>query len=1130
MSDPLSLLLRLHAECTLQRAGASPALLERKQAGLLAYLWLEGPTPRGKLAGLLWPEADEARARGNLRQSLLKLRRFAETLIDERGGVLALASAAAIEPAPQPAASLLAPFAYDDCDAFARWLEGRRESHRAAQRLVLLNHVRAHAAAGRLDDALSAADGLLALDRESEEAYRTLMEVFYLRGDHAAAISAWDRCREMLRQLYGISPSAATRQLGETILRAAGDVAAQSAPGGANAIDTIPVTVLRPPRLIARADSLQALQAAWQARRAICVTGESGLGKSRLLAEWAARIGPCASVAARPGDAVLPYASLSRLVLAAIDRFAPSLDGIHTRRAAKLLPRLAPLVDGHAAADDTGTLQSDYERAQALLALGHLLGDCVRRGCAAFVVDDLQFADDASIEALKLLAEPAPHEDTRSTPLLFAIGARVEDLSPQGSALLASLEATRRFTRIDLAPLSQDEVADLLACLGVPRLAAGDGAALSAGLWQQVGGNPAFVLESVKLMLSESVPRGAVVSPPGIEAVIARRIALLSPRARHVAQLAAIAGSSYSVALAARALACAPIERADPLRELELRQVLYGREFVHDVIATVVHQGIPAAVREFMHRFVAEDLQAHAGEPALVAGHWQACGEWALAGACYRQAASLSGIESRVQAQCRWLDAAAECFERAGAASERFDVLVARLNITHAPDRVASRSGRIAQLEALAQSEPQRLHAAIARIEWHSDHSRTSAEAVGIGADGVARALAIGREDLAVAFAVALSWQLAMSGEKKAALATLDARRAWVNTQGGPTQRGVFHRTAAGVYGYVDELLPAIEASELAITEFKAQGDLVAVMPALSNIGLFRFWRGELEQAQAVLTEAAVLRDRIEGRGGAVVINIHLGAVLRDLGHYRAALQLLGGALAHAQADSSPGSDATDLVIIENHLAQLWLALGEPAQALASFATDDDSVSARFRCRRIGLRLRIARRHTQVDAALLAQAREAAQALESPFNRVMLELEIACELPPAQATDELARLLAHPVARQRPGLQIHAGVKLADALSAIEDLAQARRVIDEALSLATAISPYDLERSELWCTAYRVLAHSGAEGRAHEVIRQGAQWLRETAQMHVAVELQAAFLSKNPDNRCVLAIADALPR
>ena len=58
-------------------------VLERKHAALLAYLRLEGATPRGRLAGLLWPEVGSERARGNLRQRLSRLRQEAGEIVDD---------------------------------------------------------------------------------------------------------------------------------------------------------------------------------------------------------------------------------------------------------------------------------------------------------------------------------------------------------------------------------------------------------------------------------------------------------------------------------------------------------------------------------------------------------------------------------------------------------------------------------------------------------------------------------------------------------------------------------------------------------------------------------------------------------------------------------------------------------------------------------------------------------------------------------------------------------------------------------------------------------------------------------------------------------------------------------------
>ena len=51
-----------------------PVIFERKTAAVLAYLALEGSTPKYRLAGLLWPDSGEVAAKNNMRQLLRRLR------------------------------------------------------------------------------------------------------------------------------------------------------------------------------------------------------------------------------------------------------------------------------------------------------------------------------------------------------------------------------------------------------------------------------------------------------------------------------------------------------------------------------------------------------------------------------------------------------------------------------------------------------------------------------------------------------------------------------------------------------------------------------------------------------------------------------------------------------------------------------------------------------------------------------------------------------------------------------------------------------------------------------------------------------------------------------------------------
>lgn len=1082
--------------------------LNRRQAAVIAWLAVHGPTPRARLAGMLWPEANEERARGNLRQRLSKLRQSAGEVVGDDHGLLKLAGNVAIA-APAPGAQWLDAFDYADCSEFAAWLDAERESRHAIRRQALLAAVRASAQSGALDRALAQADELLAFDRESEEAYRALMEVFYLRGDRAAAIAVWDRCREMLRGLYGVLPSAATQRLGNTILESAG-----SATTGAASAAAIPITVLRPPRLVGRAGVVDALVSGWRIGNAVCVSGEGGVGKSRVLAEFSAAIGPCASVAARPGDALLPYASLSRLVLAAIDRFRPALDTPHAASAGRLLSQIAASLG----VVEPEPLRTAHERDEAIAGLAALLSACVERGCAAFVFDDLQFADLASIEALQGLVERSSSVPDAIFPARLALGSRGEEQTARGVALLASLASARRLLQIELEPLGEAGVLELMESLSLPGFAAAE---IAPRLRRQVGGNPAFLLESVKLMAALGQLGDADTAlpvPPGIEAVVERRLALLSPMARHIAELAAIAGESYSVGLAARALARPLAELGEPLRELESRQVVYGRQFVHDVVASAVRRTIPAVVAEFLNRFVAEQLEAGGGEPAVIAGHWRACAEWRRAADCFRAAADKARRSLRAAEQAQMLDAAAECYALCGARAERFAVLRERLKVTTAPDLARTCRGQLQELAASAGNDEERLHVMVATVTMDADRARS--DTIAMGEEGLRRARALGLDQLAFDFAHPLAWQYAVGGEPERGLEALEASRSWVLQQSDLFLRSRFYTARSGTHALSNRIAEAIDDSRRAIELLHAAGDEIEMLACLANVGLLLSWRGEFAAARDVLIEGRALRDKLHGRGASALIEVHLGSVLRDLGDYTQALGVLETALVDYQTQLIGDAEMrTDVVICEHQLAQLWLLLGQPARAEACLDSDATATAPMFQARRATLRLRAARARGANDAALLATLRELTQGLRPSFNRMMAELELCRGVEPGPAAAELAALSNTPAMHERPGLRMNALALRAQALRETGDVAEARECVDALLILDERFMPYDVAPPDVWAIAYAVLADAGDGARAAALAEKATAWLRATAEHNVPAEARQTFLLRH-ENSC----------
>src|SRR5690606_16676818 len=74
----------------------------------------------------------------------------------------------------------------------------------------------------------------------------------------------------------------------------------------------LPAHLLRPPILIGRESEWVRLESAWDAQQSINISGPPGIGKSRLMFDFARSKGSYFLLQGRPGDKAVPYSSLSR--------------------------------------------------------------------------------------------------------------------------------------------------------------------------------------------------------------------------------------------------------------------------------------------------------------------------------------------------------------------------------------------------------------------------------------------------------------------------------------------------------------------------------------------------------------------------------------------------------------------------------------------------------------------------------------------------------------------------------------------------------------------------------------------------------------------------------------------------
>lgn len=677
--------LHLHGRPLLRLPPERELALSARDAALLAWLALQGPTPRARLALLFWPEARTEQARGNLRQLLLRLRRHAGELVEDDKGLLRLSERVTLAPPAAEGAELLAGVNVEAGEEFLAWLDAQREADTRSRRESLLVRARRAIEAGDLELVLAETDRLLREDPAQEEAHRLRMQAFYLRGDRAAAIAAWDDCKLALRAAFGVTPSQVTTELGQLLL--ASEASAPSAPR------SLPASLRRPPRRIANPGSASPVEQAWALEHAVLLVGPGGIGKSRWLDELAARSLPALSLAAQPGDA--PGALVQRL----LQSLAPATE------AERLA--LTPLLPG--SAEPCPTEGGAGAQRRALATLLSLVQRAADQGLCSLVIDDLQALDAVSRLALQALLRAWLAGEL---PLRLLLGARLHELDAAGEALLEPLRASGRCLLQRLDGLNPAQLHELLQGLALP-LDPTLLPALAEALHRHLGGNPAFVLESLKALwlcgLEDWRPGDPLPVPPSLRESVQRRLSRLSDQALQLAQLAAVARAQFSVPLAAQALQRPALALAPLFAELEAAQVFEAGRFAHDLVAEAVGASLPDSLRPALHRQVAELLIALQGDAQGIAEHLDAAGSPREAAAWHRRAAD-SAYE-------RWqLGLAAAAYERA---AQRYDPMSDRVvclrcwrdaaRAWNGVNAYAQADSALAQAAALANSDDEHL-------------------------------------------------------------------------------------------------------------------------------------------------------------------------------------------------------------------------------------------------------------------------------------------------------------------------------------------------------------------------------------------------------------------------------------
>jgi tetratricopeptide (TPR) repeat protein len=231
------------------------------------------------------------------------------------------------------------------------------------------------------------------------------------------------------------------------------------------------------------------------------------------------------------------------------------------------------------------------------------------------VFEDLQWADDGLLDFVEHLADWV-----RDVPLLIVCTARPELLERRAAWGGGKPNATT----LTLAPLSDEETAELIAALG---------AETESGLLERAGGNPLYAEQFVR-MLAE---RGEGALPESVQGIIAARLDALAPEEKSLLQNAAVLGKVFWLgALGATEQQLHVLRQKEFVQRARRSSVEGETEFAfkHALVRDVAYGQIPRADRSRKHLRAAEWIES-LGRPEdhseMVAHHYLSALELARA-------------------------------------------------------------------------------------------------------------------------------------------------------------------------------------------------------------------------------------------------------------------------------------------------------------------------------------------------------------------------------------------------------------------------------------------------------------------------------------------------------------------
>jgi class 3 adenylate cyclase/predicted ATPase len=393
--------------------------------------------------------------------------------------------------------------------------------------------------------------------------------------------------------------------------------------------------------LVGRDEEIAMLTRRWERARQgdgelVLIVGEPGIGKSRLIEEFHARLREtphtwvewsCSQLL--QNTPLHPIAEWGRRRFGGSDLPAErQLSDLENTLAlikldpAENVPLLAPLLDIPVPPERRPILTPEELRRRQLAALTSLVMAGARTQPAVLAVEDVQWADPTTLDVLRGIAERGA-----LAPLFVLMTARPE--------LRPSWGARSHHAAISLVPLDRQQVRHMVGELAARHALAKE---VIEGVTERAGGVPLFVEEVTRLLLEHGEHGGIQAIPPTLQQLLTARLDRLGS-ARAVAQIAAVIGRGFSYPLV-RAVAKMEDEALQTaLERLAEADILLVQglppeseyRFKHALIQDAAYENLLKSRRQALHRRTGEVLRDEfaataAAEPELLAHHFTEAG------------------------------------------------------------------------------------------------------------------------------------------------------------------------------------------------------------------------------------------------------------------------------------------------------------------------------------------------------------------------------------------------------------------------------------------------------------------------------------------------------------------------